>query len=89
MELVRRLFSAPLAGPRSRGVPGSRRQRLRPILLTTATTIGGMMLLRLSHDPMFGPMAVSIMSGLLFATLLTLLFVPVLYTVFYRVHLKG
>ncbi len=70
-------------------VPAACHQRLRPILLTTATTVGGMMPLWLSHDPMFGPMAVSIMSGLLFATLLTLLFVPVLYTVFYRVRMKG
>ncbi|MCY4285287.1 MAG: efflux RND transporter permease subunit [Thiotrichales bacterium] len=66
-------------------VPVACRQRLRPILLTTATTIGGMMPLWLSHDPMFETMAVSIMSGLLFATLLTLLFIPVVYTIFFRV----
>ncbi len=69
-------------------VPTACRQRLRPILLTTATTIGGMSPLWLSHDPMFGPMAISIMSGLLFATLLTLLFVPVLYTIFYRIRMR-
>ena len=49
-------------------VPVACRQRLRPILLTTATTIGGMTPLWLSHDPMFETMAVSIMFGLLFAT---------------------
>ena len=67
-------------------VPVACRQRLRPILLTTATTIGGMMPLWLSHDPMFETMAVSIMFGLLFATLLTLLFIPVIYTIFFRVR---
>jgi len=61
------------------------RQRLRPILLTTATTIGGMLPLWISHDPMFETMAITIMFGLLFATLLTLLFIPVLYSLFFRV----
>ncbi len=69
-------------------VPAACRQRLRPILLTTATTVGGMMPLWLSHDPMFETMAVSIMFGLLFATLLTLLFIPVLYTIFFRVRVR-
>lgn len=62
------------------------KQRLRPILLTTATTIGGMAPLWVSHDPMFETMAVSIMFGLLFATLITLLFIPVVYSLFFRVR---
>jgi len=60
-------------------------QRARPILLTTATTCGGMLPLMLSGGPMFEPMAVAILFGLLFATFLTLLLVPVLYTLFFRV----
>ena len=60
-------------------------QRLRPILLTTCTTVGGMLPLWFSHDPMFETMAVSIIFGLLFATLLTLIIVPVLYSIFFRV----
>ncbi len=63
-------------------------QRLRPILLTTATTIGGMLPLWLSHDPMFETMAVAIIFGLLFATILTLVFVPVLYSILFRVSFK-
>ena len=70
----------------AQAVPVACRQRLRPILLTTATTIGGMMPLWLGHDPMFETMAVTIMFGLLFATLLTLLFIPVIYTIFFRVR---
>lgn len=60
-------------------------QRLRPILLTTCTTVGGMLPLWISHDPMFETMAVSIIFGLMFATLLTLILVPVLYSIFFRV----
>jgi multidrug efflux pump subunit AcrB len=61
------------------------KQRLRPILLTTATTIGGMLPLWISHDPQFETMAVAIMFGLLFATLITLLFIPVMYSLLFRV----
>ena len=63
-------------------------QRLRPIILTTATTVGGMLPLWLSHDPMFETMAVSIIFGLAFATVLTLVFVPVMYSLFFRVSYK-
>lgn len=62
------------------------KQRLRPILLTTATTIGGMLPLWISHDPMFETMAVAIIFGLLFATILTLLVVPVLYSLLFNVR---
>jgi len=60
-------------------------QRLRPILLTTATTVGGMLPLWLSHDPMFETMAVSMIFGLMFATILTLVFVPVMYSLLFKV----
>jgi multidrug efflux pump subunit AcrB len=63
-------------------------QRLRPILLTTATTIGGMLPLWLGGNVMFETMAVAIIFGLLFATLLTLLVVPVLYSLFFRVNFR-
>ena len=63
----------------------SAQRRLRPILLTTATTIGGLIPLWLGGGPMWEPMAVSIIFGLLFATMLTLGVVPILYSLFYRV----
>jgi multidrug efflux pump subunit AcrB len=62
--------------------------RLRPILLTTATTILGLLPLYLGGGPMWEPMAVAIMSGLAFATLLTLGVVPVLYSLFYGVRFE-
>lgn len=63
-------------------------QRLRPIMLTTATTVLGMLPLWLSGTEMFKPLAVSIIFGLAFATLLTLLVVPVLYATFFRVSYR-
>ncbi len=60
-------------------------QRLRPILLTTATTVGGMLPLWFGGGPMWEPMAIGIIFGLSFATLLTLGVVPVLYSLFFRV----
>ncbi len=64
-------------------------QRLRPIVLTTITTISGLIPLWLFGGPMFKPMAVAIMFGLLFATFLTLGVVPVLYSLFYKINFKN
>lgn len=60
-------------------------QRFRPILLTTFTTTLGLIPLYLGGGLMWEPMAVAIMIGLLFATVITLLFVPVLYKLLFRV----
>jgi multidrug efflux pump subunit AcrB len=61
-------------------------QRARPILLTTATTVLGLVPLYLGGGEMWRPMAVSIMAGLLFSTLLTLGVVPVLYATLFKVE---
>jgi multidrug efflux pump subunit AcrB len=60
-------------------------QRFRPIMLTTFTTSLGLLPLWLSGGIMWEPMAIGIFFGLLFATVITLIFVPVLYRVFFRV----
>ena len=62
-------------------------QRFRPIILTTATTSLGLIPLWVSGGLMWEPMAIGIIFGLLFATILTLLFVPTLYKVFFRVKI--
>ncbi|MEM7365566.1 MAG: efflux RND transporter permease subunit, partial [Pseudomonadota bacterium] len=59
-------------------------QRLRPILLTTATTVLGMLPLWWGGTAMFKPMAISIIFGLAFSTLLTLVVVPVVYAILFR-----
>jgi len=61
------------------------RERFRPIMLTTATTICGLVPLWLGGGIMFEPLAVGILFGLLFATVITLLFVPVMYRLLFRV----
>ena len=63
-------------------------QRFRPILLTTFTTTLGLIPLYLGGGEMWEPMAIAIMVGLLFATVITLLFVPVLYQVLFRIKPK-
>lgn len=57
--------------------------RTRPVLLASFTTILGM--IPLLTDPMYASMAVAIISGLLVGTIITLLFVPILYAAFYGV----
>ncbi|MGC9008082.1 MAG: efflux RND transporter permease subunit [Halothiobacillaceae bacterium] len=57
-------------------------RRFRPIMLTALTAILAM--IPLSQSVFFGPMAVAIMGGLIVATVLTLLFLPALYTVWFR-----
>lgn len=58
--------------------------RLRPVSMAAVTTILGM--LPLLADVFFRPMAITIMFGLGFATLLTLIVVPVLFALFYRIR---
>jgi multidrug efflux pump subunit AcrB len=67
------------------GIVAAAQQRFRPILLTTFTTTLGLIPLYLGGGEMWEPMAISIMIGLLFATVITLLFVPVMYKVLFRV----
>lgn len=73
----------------ARAVVEAAQRRIRPILLTTATTIGGLIPLWLGGGAMFSAMAVAIIFGLAFATVLTLGFVPIMYSIFYKVKFKG
>ncbi len=63
-------------------------ERFRPIMLTTATTVLGLMPLWIGRSPMFESMAIAMIFGLLFGTLLTLGVVPVLYSLFFRVSYR-
>jgi len=71
--------------PPAQAVVEACRQRFRPILLTTLTTVLGLIPLYLGGGNMWQPMAVSIMAGLLFGTTITLLFIPAFYSILYRV----
>jgi multidrug efflux pump len=57
--------------------------RLRPILLTAAAAILG--LIPIVSEVFWGPMAIAMMGGLFIATVLTLIFLPALYAMWYRV----
>ena len=72
----------------ARAIIVSAQHRLRPILLTTVTTVGGLIPLYTGGGAMWEPMAIAIMFGLMFATILTLGVVPVLYTLLFRVNFK-
>lgn len=55
------------------------RVRLRPILLTSATAVFGLLPMAITGSSLFKPIAISIISGLVFSTALTLIVVPNAY----------
>ncbi|MDE5652951.1 MAG: efflux RND transporter permease subunit [Muribaculaceae bacterium] len=68
-----------------RAVIHAGKSRLRPVVMTTLTTILGMVPMAVGSgqgSEMWRPMGVAVIGGLTFSTILTLLFVPVLYCVF-------
>ncbi|MGB2903511.1 MAG: efflux RND transporter permease subunit, partial [Candidatus Dechloromonas phosphoritropha] len=69
--------------PRGEAIVESTVRRFRPIVLTATAAVLAMV--PLSRNDFFGPMAVAIMGGLLVATALTLLFLPALYSAWYKV----
>ena len=63
------------------------RSRLRPVLMTTGTTILGMLPLALSSgegSEIWSPMGISVIGGLTFSTMVTLIIVPVVYRIVVR-----
>jgi len=70
--------------PRREAIIESTVRRFRPIVLTAAAAVLAMV--PLSRNDFFGPMAVAVMGGLIFATALTLLFLPALYAAWYKVN---
>lgn len=78
IELELRLGTEPY-----KAVLDSSVSRLRPVMMAAGTTILGMA--PLLQDPLYSGMAVTIMGGLFAATFLTLIIVPVVYTLVYRI----
>ncbi|MBV1916336.1 MAG: efflux RND transporter permease subunit [Pseudomonadales bacterium] len=68
------------------------RRRLRPILMTSLTTILAMLPLALGvgeGSEMQAPMAITLIGGLISSTLITLVVIPCLYVLFHRKHKLG
>jgi multidrug efflux pump subunit AcrB len=60
------------------------RLRLRPVLMTTLTTIGGLVSVAYGiggGDPFLKPLALAILWGLVFSTVLTLIIIPCIYAI--------
>ncbi|MDR3470165.1 MAG: efflux RND transporter permease subunit [Devosia sp.] len=64
-------------------VVGATEHRLRPILLTAAAASLGM--IPIAREVFWGPMAYAMIGGIIFATVLTLFFLPALYVASYRI----
>ena len=58
--------------------------RMRPVMMASLTTILGM--IPLLTDPMYGALAGTIMCGLLIGTIITLILLPILYALFFKIH---
>ncbi len=60
--------------------------RFRPVMMASLTTILGM--IPLLPDDMFGSLAATIMGGLLVGTVITLIFIPILYSIFFKIKIR-
>jgi len=93
--LVDRINQLRLKGlEKTQAIIDASRSRFRPIVMTTLTTVLGLLPLAIGvgeGSELRAPLAITVMSGLLTATLLTLLLIPVLYSLFDRkkYHLTG
>jgi multidrug efflux pump subunit AcrB len=70
--------------PLRKAIVAASEKRLRPILLTSATTVLGLAPMALAGGALWKPMAVLMMSGLAVASILTLFFVPAGYFLLFR-----
>src|SRR5690625_2445499 len=69
----------------NKAIIGAGKERIRPIFMTTLTTVGGMIPLALAtgtSSDYQSPLAVVIISGLLFSTFITLILIPAVYFLF-------
>ncbi len=69
-----------------RAIIDSSKSRLRPVMMASLTTILGM--IPLIPDALFGSLAVTIMGGLFMGTIITLIFIPILYATFFGLNSK-
>ncbi len=63
--------------------------KFRPVILTTLTTSLGMLPLLFGGGLLWQPLSLAIIFGLLFGTVIILLYVPVIYSILFKVKFKG
>ena len=71
---------------------GAAKSRMRPVLMTTLTTILGMVPLAVSHGvgaEMWRPLGVAVIGGLIVSTIMTLVYVPAMYGIFAGIGIKN
>ena len=83
LETLQQRYDEALAEARLDAVVIAALARLRPVVLAAATTVLGVV--PLLQDVFWVGMAITIMAGLAFGTVLTMLVVPVLYCMFFKV----
>ena len=74
-----------------RAVMEAARRRLRPILITTATTVLGLLPMALGFgegSEIRSPMAIAVIGGLIFSTMLTLILIPTVYAAVDRKQIR-
>ncbi|MCP4123316.1 MAG: efflux RND transporter permease subunit, partial [Bacteroidetes bacterium] len=59
-------------------------KRVTPIMLTSLTTVLGLLPMAISGGPMFEPMATLMIGGLTLSSIMSLFFVPSVYYLFFR-----
>ncbi len=64
-------------------------RRYRPIMLTTITTVFGLLPLAFSNSSLFEPMSIALIFGLSLSTLLTLVVIPVIFTLLFDTSKKS
>src|SRR5438552_17072241 len=68
--------------PRERALPDAGIERIRPVMVTVAATILALFPLALEGGPLWKPLCYAQIGGLAVATFITLLLVPVFYSIF-------
>lgn len=77
---------------RTEAILNSGPRRLRPILMTTLTTVLGLIPMALGIGDgaeMQAPLATVVIGGLMYSTVLTLVYIPVVYSLFDDLRTKG
>ena len=70
---------------------GAAKSRLRPVLMTTCTTILGMVPMATSHGvgaEMWRPLGIAVIGGLIVSTIMTMIYVPAMYSIFAAIGIK-